>query len=98
MTTQLDFDTPPLYDGILNVHNLYFSDIWIGYWSNFIQTLISYLTQNGLMLPNLTQAEINSLQIATLVNGQLLYNIDPLVDAPQFWQTSTQSWRTITFT
>ena len=96
MTTQLDFDTPPLYDGILNTHNLYFSDIWLGYWSNFIQTLVSYLTQNGLMIPNLTQAQINSLQISTLTNGQLLYNLD--VDAPQFWQSSSNSWRTITFT
>lgn len=96
MTTQLDFDTPPLYDGILNTHNLYFSDIWLGYWSNFIQTLVSYLTQNGIMIPNLTQAQINSLQISTLTNGQLLYNLD--VDAPQFWQSSSNSWRTITFT
>ncbi len=96
MTTQLDFDTPPLYDGILNVNNLYFSDIWIGYWSAFIQTLVSYLTQNGIMLPNLSQAEINALQVNALTNGQLIYNLD--VDAPQFWQDSTASWRTILFT
>lgn len=96
MTTQLDFDTPPLYDGIINTHNLYFSDIWIGYWSSFIQTLVSYLTQNGIMIPNLTQAEINLLQVSSLTNGQLLYNLD--VDAPQFWQESSSSWRTIQFT
>ena len=96
MATQLDFDTPPLYDGIINIHNQYFSDIWIGYWSNFIQTLVSYLTQNGLMLPNLAQDEINELQVATLTNGQLLYNLT--VDAPQFWQASSNSWRTVTFT
>lgn len=96
MPTQLDFDTPPLYDGILNTHNLYFSDIWIGYWSNFIQTLVSFLTQNGIMMPNLDQTEIDDLQVNALTNGQLLYNLT--VDAPQFWQASSASWRTITFT
>lgn len=95
MTTQVDFDVPPLYDPIMTQRSLNFSDIWVGYWSYFYQTLVSYITQNGFNLPNLTQSEINALQVQNLVNGQLLYNLT--VDAPQFWQTSTQSWRTIMF-
>ncbi len=103
MTSQLDFDSPPLYDGILNTHNLYFSDIWIGYWTNFIQTLISYLTQFGIFLPQLTTAERNS--ITTPVEGQLIYNIDATVGPPrtaeiQVWQVKAGvgAWRTFTTT
>lgn len=96
MSTQIDFDAPCIYDPILNTKTGTFSDIWIGYWSYFYQTLVSYITQNGYNLSNLTQTEINSLQISALVNGQLLYNLT--VDAPQFWQASTSSWRTISFT
>lgn len=103
MTSQLDFDTPPLYDGIINKENLYFSDIWLGYWSNFIQTLVSYLTQNGIMLPNLTIAERNL--IKTPVEGQLIYvnnvTVGPPRDAEiQVWQVKAGvgAWRTITTT
>jgi hypothetical protein len=96
MTTQVDFDQPPVYDMVLNPKTLGYSDIWVGYWSYFYQTLISYVTQNGFFLPNLSQVEINNLQVQNLMNGQLLYNLT--VDAPQFWQASSQSWRTISFT
>ncbi len=95
MPSQLDFDQPPLYDAAINPSKrLIMSDVWIYYWSSFYQTLISYLSQNGIFLPQLTTDERDALQ--SLVNGQMIYNIT--VDAPQFWQDSSSSWRTFTFT
>lgn len=96
MPSQIDFDIPPLYDPIINAQNMmYLSNVWIAYWSSFYQTLMSYISQNGFYLPQLTMAERNSLINNT--NGQLIYNTDPGVDGPQFWQASSQSWRTIQF-
>ena len=94
MTSQVSFDQPRVYDPILNKDSGTFSDVWVSYWASFYDTIISYLSEFGIFLPQLTQTEINSLQ--GLVNGQLIYNLT--VDAPQFWQDSTSSWRTITFT
>lgn len=90
MTSQLDFDTPPLYDGILNTQNLYFSDIWLGYWSSLIQTLISYLTSHGVLIPNLTVAERDKIQ--TPVEGQLIYVTDVVPD-PLIRETEIQVWQ-----
>jgi hypothetical protein len=95
MPSQLSFDEPPLYDAVVSTRSrLNFADIWVGYWSSFYQTLISYLSATGIFLPQLTQDEID--QLENLVNGQMIYNLT--VDAPQFWQASSTSWRTFTFT
>jgi len=94
MPSQLSFDQPRVYDQILNKVTGTFSDTWVSYWSDFFETLISYLSEFGIFLPQLTTVERDSL--TTVVNGQLIYNLT--VDAPQFWQDSSQSWRTITFT
>lgn len=94
MPSQLDFDVPPLYDLLLNQKMAFqMSDIWIAYWSSFYQILISYLSQNGIFLPQLTTDERNALQ--NLVNGQMIYNTT--ADAPQFWQASSSTWRTYLF-
>ena len=94
MPSQLSFDPPRVYDPILNVDSLTFTDVWISYWTDFIETLISYLSEFGIFLPQLTGDERDS--INEPLNGQLIYNLT--VDAPQFWQSSSNSWRTITFT
>ena len=94
MPSQIPFDQPRVYDQILNITSGTFSDVWINYWVDFYETLISYLTEFGIFLPQLTTDERNI--ITSPVNGQLIYNIT--LDAPQFWQDSTQSWRTVTFT
>jgi len=100
MPSQIDFDAPPLYDAILNPRQTHhWADIWIGYWASFFQTLISYLSQNGIFLPQLTTVERDALDVETLVNGQMIYNIT--LNAPQFWQfiaPGPGSWRTVTFT
>lgn len=89
-----DFDQFPFYDPILKQGTNRMSDVWIGSLSTFFQTLIGYLTQYGIFIPNLTTAQRNEIQ--TPGNGQWIYNTT--VDAPQFYQTSSSSWRTVTFT
>lgn len=88
-----DIDGLPLYDRIMN-NSGYLSNIWCSSLSTLIDTLTGYLSQNGIFLPNLTTIQRN--QIQNPQNGQLIYNTT--VDAPQFYQISSASWRTISFT
>jgi len=90
----VDFDLLPVYDPILRNRPDLLSDVWRDILSTNMDTLISYVGQFGFKLPNLTTIQINQIQFPT--NGQLLYNTT--VDAPQFYQSSSSSWRTITFT
>jgi hypothetical protein len=89
-----NFDEFPLFDDLLKPGTGKMSDIWVGIMSNFFQNLIGYLTQFGIMLPLLTTAQRDQIQSPS--NGQTIYNTT--VDAPQFYQTSSTSWRTISFT
>lgn len=89
-----DFDLLPLYDPILRDKSDLLSDVWIGSLSFLMDNLISYIGQYGFKLPNLTTAQRDQVQIP--INGQLIYNTT--VDAPQFYQTSSSSWKTIMFT
>lgn len=90
----LDLDNPPIYDYLVKDSMYYMSDAWVNWITTLVQTLTDYLSQNGIFLPNLTNNQIG--QIQSPVNGQLLYNIT--VDAPQFYQSSSNSWRTVSFT
>jgi hypothetical protein len=89
-----NFDEFPLFDDLIKPGTAKMSDIWVGIMSNFFQNLIGYLTQFGIMLPLLTSAQRDQIQSPS--NGQMIYNTT--VDAPQFYQTSSTSWRTISFT
>jgi len=82
------------YDPLITGKPDKMSQDWIASFSSHIDTLNGYLTQFGILIPLLTSAQRNSIQ--SPVNGQLIYNTT--VDAPQFWQTSSTSWRTISFT
>lgn len=87
-------DQLPYYDPLIKSTSYKMSDVWIAELSAFIDTLNGYITQFGFVPPNLNQTQVNSIQ--SPANGQLLYNTT--VDAPQFWQASSKSWRTISFT
>lgn len=89
-----DFDLLPVYDAILKDKSDLLSDVWRDILSRNMDTLISYITQFGFNLPNLTTTQRNEIQSPN--NGQLIYNIT--IDAPQFYQVSSSSWRTISFT
>lgn len=67
-----DFDQFPLYDPLVKSGTNKMSDVWIGSLATFFQTLITYLTQGGIMLPQLTTSQRDNLQNVT--NGQMIYN------------------------
>ncbi len=87
-------DAPPVYDFLTknkeNVNQDYMSDIWRDYWATLYQTLIFYLGEFGMRIPNLTQAQINSIQEPSI--GQFIYNTT--VDAPQVYTAA--GWKTFT--
>lgn len=88
-----DFDLLPFYDPILKNRPDLISDIWMGAFSRMNDTLVSFMGQFGFFIPNLTTSQRDEIQDP--VNGQLIYNTTD--DAPQFYQSSSSSWRTILF-
>lgn len=66
------FDDMPMYDPVVKTESMKLSDIWSGYFSSFIQTLISYLSENGIFVPRLTTAERNLIQSPQ--EGQMIFN------------------------
>lgn len=88
------FDRFPIGDAILKKDTLFISAIWASAFEYFYQNLVEYMNESGIFLPNLDQDQINDLQSPG--NGQMLYNTT--ADAPQFYQVSSNSWRTISFT
>lgn len=85
-----DFDQFPLYDPLIKTGTVNLSDIWIGAFSTFIQTLVEYLSQNGIFIPNVTSAQRN--QIQNPQNGQMIYNST----MQQFQGYEGGVWRTFT--
>lgn len=68
-----DFDEFPLDDPILDASDKpIFSNIWRGSISTFFQSLIGYLSQNGIFVPKLTTDQRDAIQ--TPENGQMIYN------------------------
>lgn len=67
-----DFDDMPMYDPVVRPGSLKLSDIWSGYFSSFIETLITYLSQHGIFVPRLTTAERNL--ILDPQEGQMIFN------------------------
>jgi len=82
-----DFDQFPLYDPIVKGSGQ-LSDIWLGALSFFYQTLISYITAGGIIPPELTTAQRDSLD--SPMNGQMIYNIT--ADTMQYYKVSSKTW------
>ena len=89
----VSLDQPPIYDPITK-NNQYIGDNWSLYLTSLIETLSSYLGQYGMFIPNLTTVQRDMIQ--SPVNGQWIFN--STINAPQFYQSSSTSWRTVTFT
>ncbi len=89
----VDFDIFPVYDP-LTLDGDYMSDSWILSMSTFIQTLQEYLTQYGVLTPNVATSERDQIQSPQL--GQLIYNTT--TNELQVWQikVGTAAWRAIT--
>lgn len=98
----VDFDNFPVYDP-LTLDDDYMSDVWIAAMATFIQTLQEYLTQYGMIVPNLTTSQRDEIQ--SPLEGQLIYNTN-IISTPnrtgglQVWQVKADvgAWRTITTT
>jgi hypothetical protein len=68
-----DFETPTIYDPITE-DGMYSSYIWASWLVTFYETLIGYLSQNGIFVPKLTTAQRNS--VTNPEDGQIIYNTD----------------------
>lgn len=86
-----DIDQLPVYDPITRGNTGVLSDIWLGAFSFLIQNLSGYLTQGGILLPQLTTAQRDALQSAAQTgglqgvrNGQMIYNTT--LDTAQYFK------------
>ena len=67
-----DFDQFPLYDPLVKKGTDKLSDVWVGSISTFYMNLIGYLTQGGILMPQVTTVQRDALQ--NVQNGQMIYN------------------------
>jgi len=67
-----DFDQFPLYDYLVKKVTDKMSSVWVDFMSTFYMNFISYLTQGGILLPQLTTAQRDAL--LNPQNGQMIYN------------------------
>ena len=89
------------YDPLVRENSLKMSEEWISQMSSFIDVLNGFLTPFGILIPQLTTAQRNSIQ--SPVEGQMIYNTDATVGPPvsaaiQIWQVKAgvAAWRTVT--
>ena len=79
------FDEFPLYDPLVKRGGMYMSDQWVDSFATFYQNLIGYLTQNGVMLPQLTTAQRDA--IIGPQFGQMIYNTS--IGSAQYYKASS---------
>lgn len=77
-----DFDEFPVYDQMVTPKSGTLAPVWVNSITTFYQTLITYLTQGGIFLPQLTTAQRDSLQSPQ--NGQMIYNTT--LDSAQYFK------------
>jgi len=84
-----DFDQFPVYDPLVESNSTKMSNVWISSISNFYMNLIGYLTQGGILLPQLTTVQRD--QLDSPQSGQSIYNTD--LDTAQYFKVSTGTWQ-----
>jgi hypothetical protein len=78
-----DLDQFPLYDPIIEPgRGFRFSDSWMDAMATFYENLAGYLTQNGILLPNVTSDERDAITTPQL--GQMIYNTT--LDTAQYYK------------
>lgn len=82
------------YDDLVRLNSRKMSEEWISQMSSFIDVLNGYLTPYGILTPQLTTDQRDSIQSPVL--GQLIYNTT--TNELQVYQikTGTAAWRVIT--
>jgi len=84
-----DFDYFPTYDSLTNDKG-YLSDLWADFMATFVETLKTYLSENGCFIPNITLADRDAIQDPQ--EGQMIYVSDsntpvtPRTAQLQMWQ------------
>ena len=68
----LDFDQFPIYDPAIIPDTMLFNALWQSFFGTFHETLISYLSQNGIFIPSITTEERDALK--NVQEGQMIYN------------------------
>lgn len=76
-----DFDAFPIYDVIVNDGDK-LSPVWQDSMATFFQNLIGYLTQAGILLPQVTTTQRDS--FLNPQNGQMIYNTT--IDSAQYYK------------
>lgn len=67
-----DFDQFPVYDDLVKKNSTKMSDVWVDFMGTFYMNLIAYLTQGGILMPQITTDQRDALQ--NPINGQMIYN------------------------
>lgn len=67
-----EFDDFPIYDALIKANTPYLSNVWVDFLATFMQTLQGYLTQGGILAPQLTTVQRDAL--INVTNGQIIYN------------------------
>lgn len=67
-----NFDNFPVYDPVIKDGTNKLSNVWSDFMATFVQTLKSYLSQNGIFVPLMTTAQRDAMTNVT--NGQMIYN------------------------
>ena len=80
-----DFDQFPVYDDLIKDKTLKMSDIWVDFISTFFMNLIGYLTQNGILLPQVTTTQRDAIQSPQ--EGQIIYNTT--IGSAQYFKAGT---------
>lgn len=89
----LAIDSPPINDAIAQP-SLLLSDIWMRWFSTFVQTLQLYITPSGFLLQSYTATEIAS--FGELIDGLLIFNSD--TQEVQVYIGSAGGWKVIPYT
>lgn len=88
------FDPPRTNDPIIDDGSQYLNQRWRLWFKSFYQTLITYLTPQGIYVPVLTTAQRDAISILSLRDGLFIYNRTAV--SPQMYFNGT--WHNITHT
>lgn len=75
----------PVNDPLIKGSTAKMADVWTTQFSALTQTLIGYLTEYGMLLPQVTTAQRDTIQ--SPVNGQMIYNTT--LNSAQYFKNGT---------
>lgn len=67
-----NFDQFPIYDTLVKKDTFQMAPIWVDFITTFYGNLVAYLTEGGILLPQLTTQQRD--QLINVQLGQMIYN------------------------